>query len=105
MTTEPKLTPEEIAEYESLSKECLNTVLSVIDEKDWKEIKKVEDCIFYSRSVKGSSFSMVKSETTIPLPFDTVAESLYTCPDITSDMTAEERDGVIERTLYRVCGD
>ena len=98
-------TPEQIQQFDAASEKALENVKEALNATDWKELKRDGDTIFYSRSVPSSSFSMIKSETTISLPFDVVAKELYTCPDIKPEQPANERDGVIERTLYPVCGD
>ena len=101
----PPLTPEETAQYDAISQKCLDEIIESANSTNWTESKKDGGVTFYTRKVKTSSFDQVKSETSIPVPIEQVIEYLGDCPDITPQMTAEERDGTVERTLYRVCGD
>jgi hypothetical protein len=72
-------------------------VLTVLDAPDWSSPRRDGDTTFYTRSVAGSSFTMIKSEVAIPAPLHVILDRLSEVPEVTPDMPAAVRDGSIRR--------
>lgn len=94
------IAPELKTQYEAAADAVLEKTIGLLDDPSWKESKKEPTITFYTRSEAGSSFSMVKSQSSIPVSIDKVIEQLDMLDDITPDMDAKKRDGVVRRTAH-----
>jgi hypothetical protein len=89
----------QVAEYEAAIQSVFENTLQLASASDWTTGKVDGDISFFSRSVPGSSFTMIKSEISIPLPFEVILKRLAILPLITPDMPAAQRDGALRRLL------
>jgi hypothetical protein len=96
------ISPAQLAEYDSAIQAVFENVVQLANAPDWQKGKVDDDLSFYSRSVPGSSFTMIKSEITIPVPIETIVKRLSLVPEVTPDQPAAQRDGAIRRKLFVV---
>jgi hypothetical protein len=75
----------------------LENVTQLAAAPDWTKTKQDGDVAFFTRSVPGSSFTMIKSQIGIPVPFEAVVKRLCIVPTVTPDMPAAARDGALRR--------
>jgi hypothetical protein len=89
----------QIAEYDAAIQAVFENTVQLATGAGWTAGKVDGDISFFTRSVPGSSFTMIKSEISIPLPFEVVAKRCALLPAVTPDMPAAQRDGAIRRLL------
>ena len=95
-----EITPERIAAAEPVAKACLEMSSQVLNSPDWKESKKENGVTYYTRSVQGSSFTMIKSSTSVPRPLDKMVDFCSRFREVTADTPQELRGGAIERRFW-----
>ena len=103
--SQPAITPELIAKAEKPLQDTYENVLKIADDNEWKQSKVEDDVTYFTRSVRGSSFTMIKSTTIVPYPVDKIVEFLNPLKELNPEMSAEERDGAIERSVYPLEGE
>jgi hypothetical protein len=96
---EGAVTPEAVAEYNAQTEQALERVIALLDDGGWGSPKSDKDVLYWVRYVSGSSFAMIKSEVAIPKPYDAVIDRMFYFPEITPDMPAAQRDGILRRFL------
>jgi hypothetical protein len=96
---EGAVTPETFAEYDAQTERVLEQVISILDDDGWGSPKNNKDVLYWVRYVEGSSFAVIKSEVVIPKPYDAVIDRMFYFPEITPDMPAAQRNGILRRFL------
>lgn len=94
------LTPELKAQYDAANEAALDKAIRLADDASWTQSKKEDTITFFTRTEEGSSFNMIKSITYIPVPMEKVLEQLNVIEEITPDMDAKKRDGVVRREIH-----
>lgn len=95
--TEP--TPEQLQEYANQSEQLLTKLLKLRDNPDWKEVKRDNDVIIYSRSDPASYYYQVKAISIIPAPLEKVLDNLKLLEPIDSTTPKEKRHLIKERKI------
>ncbi|KAH0794035.1 PCTP-like protein [Histomonas meleagridis] len=95
-----EITPERIAAAEPLANQCLEIASQVLNSSDWKESKTEDGVKYYTRSVPGSSFTMIKSSVVVPRPLDKMVQFCARFREVTSETPANLRGGAIERRFW-----
>jgi hypothetical protein len=93
------VTPEQLAEYDTAVQEVFERVVGLLGDAGWSKPKHYKDVTIWTRSVPGSALNMTKSEMPVTKPFDLVLSKLSEVLEITPDMPADERDGMIRHFL------
>ena len=95
------VTPEQKSEFDKISEETFNKVLSILsDESSFKENKKDGPVTFYTRDDKDSSFTQVYSTTTIPVSVSRLLEEMQKVMEIDPTMDKKIRDDTLIQELY-----
>ena len=92
-------TPEQLEEYGSKSEELLSKILELQNSSDWKEAKKDDDVIIYTRSDSSSHYNQVKAVSIIPAPIDKIVDHLKVLEPIDSKTPKEKRHLIKERKI------
>jgi hypothetical protein len=89
----------QLAEYDGFIQGLFEKVVELVSGGDWTKTKQDGDITFFSRFVPGSNFMMLKSQLTIPLPFERVLKRFSLLPPVTADTPPGEREGAVFRLL------
>lgn len=94
------VTPELLSQYNVHHEAQFQSFLNVIKATNWTLSKEEPTIQFYSGNYPNSSFSMIKSIVTIPLPVEEVFNFLLLVPTIDDKTPDADRDGCRERRLF-----
>ena len=93
-------TADQISEYNQQWDKAVELTLAAYNGSDWsKESSKEKDIEIFTRSVKGSSFSQVKSVVTVNAQFDQVIKQVQTTKVIDENTPKDQREGAVERRV------